>query len=450
MKLKHKPVRNFIFLFFILNIGKINAQQTFHSLTLEGSIDYALRNNLKIRQADLEQKESQSRIREVKSKMLPQISGSGSVDRNLVIPTEMLPGELVGTPGVKIPVQMGAKNVLDFSLRLEQVIYDPNLFHGLKIARTDRELYQLRGLLTEDETIYNVSYVFYGLMGSAEELKDIDTMLSREQSLAKIVGEKVEKGISRQVDLNRIRVNINNLKLKKKLIENILFQQNNYLKTLIGMPVEETLNIDYILSSPDAKSDSSISTLDSSYVELDILEKEKEMVEHLIRQEKNKYLPTLSGLVSGGYQFQSDQLRIMKDPWYNSVAVGLRVNIPIFDGFAKRNKIQQFHFQKQHLDFQIMDMQQGIISSKLNAINQLNTSLSSIEDQKQNLILAEDNYDKTSLLYIEGLIDIIDVFATESTLLDTKIAYTKELINYKKAQVELLKTSGKLKTLTKY
>lgn len=450
MKLKQKPLRCCLLLFFILIIGKINAQQTLHTLTLEKCIDYALRNNLKIRQAGLSQKESHYRISEVKSKILPQISGNGSVDRNLAIPTMILPGELVGAPGTKIPVQMGTKNVLDFSVRLEQVIYDPNLFQGMKIARTDSELHQLRGLLTEDETIYNVSHVFYGLMGSAEELKDIDTMLSKQTSLAEIVSEKVEKGITRQVDLNRIQVNVNNLKLKKKGIANVLFQQNNYLKTLIGMPVEEVLNIDYVLSASGNTPDSMISTLDSSYIELLILKKEKEMAGHLIRQEKNKYMPTLSGLVSGGYQFQSDQLRLTKDPWYNSVAVGVRLNIPLFDGFAKRNKIQQYNLQKQHIDFQIRDMQQGIMFSKLNAINQLNNSLSSIEEQKKNLLLAEDNYYKTSLLYNQGLIDIIDVFGTESTLLDTKIEYTRELINYKKAKVDLLKALGKLKSLSKY
>ena len=450
MKLKHQPLRFYLLLFFTLIIGKINAQQTLSRLTLEGCIDYALRNNLKIRQVDLEQKESQYRISEVKSKMLPQVSGSGLADRNLVIPTMILPGELVGTPGTKIAVQMGAKNVLDFSIQLEQVIYDPSLFVGLKIARTDQELYQLRGLLTEDEMIYNVSHVFYGLMGSSEELKDIDTMLSKQQSLAEIVHEKVIKGVSRQVDLNRIQVNINNLKLKRKKIENTVFQQNNYLKTLIGMPVEEVLRVDYHLSTSETTPNSLISTLDSSHVELDILEKKKEMIDYLIRQEKNKYLPTLSGLVSGGYQFQSDQLRLTKDPWYNSVAVGLRLNIPIFDGFAKRNKIQQYHFQKQNLDFQMREMQQNIVSNKLNAISQLNVSLSSIEDQKQNLLLAEDNYNKTNLLYNEGLIDIIDVFETETTLLDTKIAFTRELINHKKAEVDLLKALGKLKALSKY
>jgi len=171
MKLKHQPLRFYLLLFFTLIIGKINAQQTLSGLTLEGCIDYALRNNLKIRQVDLEQKESQYRISEVKSKILPQVSGRGLIDRNLVIPTMILPGELVGTPGTKIPVQMGAKNVLDFSIQLEQVIYDPSLFVGLKIARTDEELYQLRGLLTEDEMIYNVSHVFYGLMGSSTRIE---------------------------------------------------------------------------------------------------------------------------------------------------------------------------------------------------------------------------------------------------------------------------------------
>lgn len=449
IKFNQQLVKLFLLLFFTLFIVKIHAQETSHRLTLEGCIDYALQNNLKLHQIDAEEMESLYRIKEIKSQLLPQITGSGSLDRNLTIPTLILPGELVGSPKTKIPVQMGTKNVFDFSARIEQVIYDPNLFQGIKMAQTSHEIHQLRRSLSEEEMIYSISYAFYEILGSIEEINDINTMISRQESLSGIVQSKIEKGVSRQVDLNRIHVNINNLKSRKRSIENAVFQQKNYLKTLIGMPLKELFDIEYDFSAFEVKANFMISPSDSNQAELIILEKEKEMISQRIKQERQKYFPTLSGLISGGYQFQSDQLRLTKDPWFHSVALGLRLNIPIFDGFAKRNRIQQLHFQNRHLDFKIKDVEQDIKSNKLDAINQLRTSFESIKEQKQNLLLAEDNYNKTNLLYNEGLIAITEVFDTETTLLDTKIAYTRELIYYKKAQVDLLKTSGKLQILSR-
>lgn len=441
--------KSFFTLFLLLFFIKASAQTSLDKYTLEKCINYALDNNYGIRQINSEISESSYKTKEMQSKLLPQITGSGSIDRNLVIPTIILPGEIVGLPGEKLPIQNGTKNFLDFSARIEQVIYDPHLFQGLKIAKNNQELKQLRKSLTEEEMIYNVSYVFYEIISSEKEGTDVNIILSKQEELSKIIEQRIKEGVSRPIDLNRIQVNINNHKLKIKDLENLIFQKKNYLKTLIGFPVDETFEISYPSSDLNQTDDIFFTSTEHDYLELDILEKQKQIVSLQINQEKKNYLPTLSGLISGGYQFQSDELRITKDPWFSSVVVGLRLSVPIFDGFSKRNKIRQLQFQGDNLDFQIVEFKQNMLANEKNALKQLQTSLELINGQKHNLSLAEDNYGKTYMLYQQGLISITDVFDTEATLLNTKISYSKELINYKKNQIDLLKAQGKLKNISK-
>lgn len=445
MKIKYQLKKIYPLFFLLLLVTRINAQESPVGYTLEKCIGYALNRNNVIQQHNSEIGESEYKRKEQQSQLLPQVSINSQYDRYLEIPSTILPGEIIGQPGEKISVQAGTKNVLDLSARLEQVIYDPGLFQGIKIARSNVELQQLRKSLTEEDVIYNVCHVFYELMSSEEELRVVDTISLKQEELFQIIRQKVNEGASRPIDLNRIQVNINNLKLRKKGLINVIFQQKNYLKTLLGMPIGDLFEINYTSSELIEIADIFPSLAGYNYIGLDILEKQKDIIGIQIKQEKQKYLPVLSGLIAGGYQFQSDKFRITKDPWASSVVVGLRLRFPIFDGFAKRNKIKQLRFQQQNVDFQIRDKQLELDANQRNAINQLQTSYESINEQKNNLLLAEDNYNKTNLLYQEGLIDITDVFNTESTLFNSKVSYVKELINYKKSHIDLLKSQGRLR-----
>lgn len=64
--------------------------------------------------------------------------------------------------------------------------------------------------------------------------------------------------------------------------------------------------------------------------------------------------------------------------------------------------------------------------------------------QSDNITLAETAYRQTLALYDEGLSDITDVLETETSLLESRMSYITQLIQYKKAEVELLKSNGNL------
>ncbi|GHU61579.1 peptidase C25 [Bacteroidia bacterium] len=83
----------------------------------------------------------------------------------------------------------------------------------------------------------------------------------------------------------------------------------------------------------------------------------------------------------------------------------------------------------------------------LNAKNQMEVIYELVQVQSENLKLAEKVYSQTMALYTEGLASITDLLETETSLHEVKIAYTTELIRYKKTEIDLLKASGTLKYL---
>jgi outer membrane protein TolC len=395
------------------------------------------RANLAVREAGFQKQEAQSGV-------LPQINVRGSADDNLLLAKMMLPGEIIGQPGVQIAAEIGTKYVLDASASVEQVIFAPGLFTGIKIAKNNLELQRLRGTMTTEELIFNVSYAYYDILNSVQELEHIVYMLAKQDSLYLLMKQRVEENVTREVDLNRLKVNLTNLRVRGENSKNTIAQQKRYLQILIGMPMDELIELDD--SELNMETGSYLSP-SQSRTELEILNRQKDILDLEIKQVKAEYLPTLSAIASGGYQFQSENLHLSREPWYNSFYVGVRLTIPVFDGFGKRSRLRQKQVQLQRLNTDILETNQTISMNYQNAIAQLRTTYESVQAQNENLQLAEKVYDQTAMLYKEGLASLTDLLETESTLHEAKTAHTSEMIRYKKTEIDLLKANGTLNQL---
>lgn len=435
-------------LFALLIAGNtVMAQNSNEKFTLEQCLDFAINNSYATHRANLDVSEAGYQINEARSNVLPQINASGGFDHSLVLPTTMLPGELIGESGTQIPVQMGSKNELDFGISVEQVIFSPTLFTGIKIARNNQELQRLRAAMTKEEVIFDVSNAFYDILNSMQELDNINYMVSMQDSLYWLMEKRVEENVTREVDLNRIKVNLTNLRARGKNVNNTILQQKRYLQILIGIPFEDAFEVDDSEVKDMGLSELRGYSQPQNRIELDVLNKQKEMLELEIRSHKMEYMPTLSAIATAGYQFQSNRLNLTKVPWYNSAIVGVRLTVPIFDGLGKRSRIRQKQTQLQNLDWNIRETQQTLSANYMNAKNQLEMIYELVQVQSENLKLAEKVYTQTMALYTEGLASITDLLETETSLYEVKIAYTTELIRYKKTEIDLLKASGTLKYL---
>jgi Outer membrane protein len=437
-----------LILFALLMIGNtVMAQNSSGKITLEQCLGFAINNSYAAHRANLNVSKADYQVNEARSGVLPQINASGGFDHSLVLPTTMLPGELIGESGTQIPVQMGSKNELNFGVSVEQIIFSPTLFTGIKIARNNQELQRLRAAMTKEEVIFNVSNAYYDILNSMQELNNINYMTSMQDSLYLLMEKRMEENVTREVDLNRVKVNRTNSQARGKNMRNTISQQKRYLQILIGIPIEYAFEVD----------DSEVKSMDISEfqnyplpqnkIELDVLNKQGERLKLEIRSHKMEYLPTLSVIATAGYQFQSNKLNLAREPWYNSAIVGVRLTIPIFDGLGKRSRIKQKQVQLQGLDWEIQETRQTLSANYLNAKNRLEIIYELIQVQSENLKLAEKVYSQTMALYTEGLASITDLLETETSLHEVKIAYTTELIRYKKTEIDLLKASGTLEYL---
>jgi outer membrane protein len=84
-----------------------------------------------------------------------------------------------------------------------------------------------------------------------------------------------------------------------------------------------------------------------------------------------------------------------------------------------------------------------------NAMTQINNNLVTIENQKQNMRLAAEILSNTKNNYLQGLASLTDLLDAENANQEAQNNYSTAVLNYKIAEVSLIKSKGELKTLIK-
>ena len=82
-----------------------------------------------------------------------------------------------------------------------------------------------------------------------------------------------------------------------------------------------------------------------------------------------------------------------------------------------------------------------------NAKKQIDNSITTIKNQKENATLAQEVLSNTNNNYIQGLASLTDLLDAENALVEAQNNYTTALLDYRLAEIQLIKSKGELKTL---
>src|SRR5690554_4043769 len=421
-------------------------------MTLKDAVNYALENKADANKARLEVANSENLIAEVRSRALPQINASGNLMYNAILQEMAMPGDIIGMPGQTLLVAFGQKWTAIGGVHLSQNLFDYSVFTGLKAAKTTREFYKINEQLTQEQVIEAVAKNYYQIFITRQKLETIKQTLENTNKVKNTVEGLFENGLAKKIDLDRIKVTIVNMESALKQLENAAILQENSLKFLIGMQidtpielVEENLEMEItpvLQDAPDVK----------SLTQFQLLETQKQLLEYNKESIKAAYYPTLSLSANYSYQGLGDKFPIGRKPandvyWTDYSTIGLNLNIPIFSGFRTRSLIRQAQNQLDILEEDMKETELALNFAFENAKTQINNSVITIENQKENVKLAQEVLDNTQNNYINGLATLTDLIEAENALAEAKNNYSNALLEYKVAEIELIKSKGELNNL---
>ncbi|WKL46946.1 TolC family protein [Flavobacterium pectinovorum] len=441
-----------IILIFLCTIG-LAANAQVQTLTLRDALTYALQNKADAKKAKLQVENSEYQIQEVRSRALPQISANGNLTYNPVIQTTVIDGAGFGAPGTTIQAAFGQKWTSTAGLSLTQTIFDQSVFTGLRAAKSTREFYQINNQLTEEQVIERVANNYYSVYVQKERLILLDSNYVNTTKVRDIVKGQFDNGLAKKIDLDRIVVKMSNIDTERQQIKNQITLQENALKFYMGMPIETQIDMpkEEFEVVPAALTEQPTIENRTEYL---LLKKQEELLVYNKKAVEAGYYPTLSLTAGYNYIGQGPEMPWFAKPkdgvyWSDYSAIGLNLHVPIFTGFGTRAKVRQADVEIRSLQEDIKDTKLSLDLDYRNAMADIENNIVTIQNQKENMQLASEILSNTKNNYLQGLASLTDLLDAENASLEAQNNYTRAVLNYKIAEIALIKSKGELKTLIK-
>ena len=424
MRIKaHKMITKKI-VFFLLLIGfQLSAQNK--KWTLEECVDYAIKNNISIKQSELDLKTSDVEKLEAIGGFLPTLNGNANYSIN------------TGASINPVTNQFQNQTFKSFSASANSNIM---LFNGLANWKTLQ-----RSKLNQIANTYRL-----------DKMKD-DIALSIANSYLQILFNKEQLKVQKNQNL----VTKENIKRTQELIEagslpagdiyelqaTDATQEQQIISTENALLISKVALCQTLLLEDYATFDISDEVIDlpmsniTNETQEAILAKAKESVKDVkialsnvdvakkdVSISRSSYLPTLTGFVgyntrwseSTPFNFE-DQLSL-----FDGTAVGLQLSVPILNGFATRGRVQRAKINQERSEFQLKQAELDLERNVYQAYNDVINAKKSFEAAQKTLEARKQSFNFSKERYEVGLMNSFD--------------FSQSTIAYENAQSEVLRT----------
>lgn len=441
-----------IFLLFLACSGPlfVQAQQTdtaSYNFTLSQTVDYALQHNTDIQNATLDQVAASNKVKEVIGVGLPQVSSSFQVQDYLDIPTSLIPGEFFGGPaGTYIPVKFGTKYNATLGFSASQLVFSGSWFLGIKASQIYQDLAQKNTDRTRMETQADVTKAYYTVMVNQEKKKLVDANVEKIKKMKDDTKALLDNGFVEKIDYDRITVTYNNLVTEADNIKRLLDLSLVLLKYQMGMDQSAHLVVtDRIEDLSFVPAQIATGKFDyNNRVEYQSFDLMLRGQRKLLQAERVGYLPTIA--LFGSLQAQAQRSKFdffdTQQHWYPISLVGLRVDIPIFDGLQRHYRVQQSRVEVLKAENNLLMIQRTIDMQQAVAKVTLENSAASLQSQKANMDLAQQVLDVAQKKYGAGTGTNLEVINAQTALKEAQTNYFNALYDAIVAKVDYDKSMG--------
>ncbi|MDP2187691.1 MAG: TolC family protein [Sphingobacteriaceae bacterium] len=446
----HKRLPLMALLLLLLGSSLAQAQNSF---TLKEAVEYALQNNVKAKNAQLDERIAKMKVREITTIGFPKISASYGVNNNYIIQRVIIPDGSIFNPnapaGVPIALEFQPQYGGNASVNLNQLVFDGSYIVGLQAAKTYRDLAARSSEMTQVEVAENVKKAYYGVLVNMERKGLLDAALIRlDSSLTQMKG-MYANGFIEKIDLDRLQVQRNNLAVERDKINRFDEISLLLLKFQMGYPLDQNL----VLSDKLREINFDANILEQTGVnpmdrpEMRLLQTQKAATKLELKNIQAGYLPSIGIQASRGALAGANNFDQVLDPggsWFAYGAIGFGVNWNLFDSFTKRYQAQQKRIEMEKVDNTIFDFNKAVMLQSSQASIMLRNSYETMKVQQQNLELSTEVLRVSRIKYQQGVGSNLEVINAEAGFREAQANYYNAVYDLLIAKVELEKAKGQL------
>ena len=444
------------------------AQKTF-SFSVKQAVDYAMKNSMDVQNALIDISIQKQTNREITALALPQINGNVTMNHFYDIPVTTLPdfispavyGVLVQN-GVKdgsgnaitfpaggfnsLPARFGTSWNATGGMDISQILFDGQVFIGLKARSSALTLASQSASVTREQIKANVCKLYYQIVVGNQQSTTIDANIERFEKLLNDTKEIYKNGFAERLDVDKVEVQLNNLKTEKLKISNQLEMANAALKFLINMSQKDTLLLTDSITENEIKDISLGDSLDvKNRKEYQQLQTAIKLNEYNVKRYQLSRIPTFVAFGSYSKNAQRNQFNFFdKGDWFSTTLAGIKVSVPIFDGNARRSRIMKARYELDKTKNNMHRLEQAIEMEADNARLKLTSAIQTVDVQSKNVKLAEKVFSQTKLKYDQGLGSNMEIYNSQTELKMAQNNYYGALYDALIAKIDYLKATGKL------
>lgn len=417
--------------------------------TLEEAQQYGIEHSYQSQSASMEVKKSKRKVKETIATGLPQINATGNYQKYLELPVQLVPAESFGgAPGEYVEFTFGTEQQLGVDIRATQLLFDGSYFVGLQASKVYLELSKNDREKTETEVKQMITQAYGNVLVTEENAEILSQNIGNLKKNLDETTALYENGFVEEQDKDQLELLLANAKSAYDQASRQIGISRNQLKFAMGIDIEneveltesideitiESTDEDYLNNEFDVK----------SHIDYKVIATQKEGSKLLWKQEKSTYLPSLNAFYSYQQNSYSSEFDFLDDArWFPTQTIGLNLDIPIFSGFGRNQRVQQAK-----IDFEKSELAEKQITQKLqidvaNARSEYTFTLSQFQTSKQNLKLAERIYHKMQTKYEEGVSTSLELTQASDQLLDTQSSYINAAIQLINAKSNLDKALNK-------
>ncbi len=437
--------------------------------TLERAVAIALRNNRQLAVAQYDLETANKQVSEAYGALFPEIDGFASLQRNLELPSAFLPKIFIdpeADPDDLIAVTFGAENQWNAGLIVNQPLFDAGVFVGVGTAGSFRNLAReaLRGSAQGVATTARIAYL--NVLLAQEAVRVTQNSIERVRQTLEETRALNRAGLASDYDVLRLEVQLANIEPNLRRAANEVAESRRVLAIEMGLGESasaaafgELHQID--LSKGAANSEDNVALLafagvpDASEVGREELEAvalsnrtdlqqarlQRDLEEARVKYERTQLFPSVNAFFNWGLQAQENgALNFFgenPDQRFTTSAVGVQLDVPIFSGARRWNRVEQRKIGVRQAEERIGDLRQRAANEVETVLADLTESRSRAEAQRQAVSQAQRGFDIVTTEYLAGTQPRLEVTEAELALRQAEQNYALAVYDYLVAQARL-------------
>ncbi|PAW94599.1 transporter [Mucilaginibacter sp. MD40] len=433
-------------------------------VTLQQSIQFALRNQPQLKQANIDEQINERDIGIALSAWLPQVTTNGQYQHYFQRPafvgagtsTGVGGGTGTGTGGTGTGTGTGvtqqnlaiAHNTSTLGLSASQVIYNNDVLQAKRASKYSRQYYKENTESFKISLVSDVSKAFYDVLLSQRQLDIIKEDIVRLRRSLKDAYARYQAGVVDKTDYKQATISLNNALASQKQTEETIKSKSAYLKQVMGFNPNRQLVLSYDSArlQTEAMIDTNQALNYANRVEYRLLQSTKNLQNVNVSYYKWGFLPSLSAV--GGYNltyFNDNFSKLYNDAFPTSFA-GLSLTIPIFQGGKRLQNLAKARLQVERTDLDLINSRNAISTEYTQALANYKSAYYNWKTLNENVQLATDVYNVVNLQYREGIKTYLDVIVAQADLRTAELNFYNALFQLLSSKIDVQRALGTLPT----